>query len=139
MKPKKPSRQELLSSCADVGPEDGQDPRVFFRKPSGGVKNRKALQLCGQVARTLSTVLPGECGDAVLREVLVETVEPFPDSSRLLVTVRLPTGSEVPPATVLEHLRRAGGMLRSEVAAAIHRKRAPELTFRVALPGGEGV
>src|SRR5262249_14454186 len=135
MRPKKPSREELLSSCADVGPEDGQDPRAFFRKPSGGVKNRKALQLCGQVARTLSFILSGECGDAVLREVHVESVQPFPDSSRLLVTVHLDPASEIQPATVLEHLRRAGGMLRSEVAAAIHRKRAPELTFRVALPG----
>ena len=56
MKARKPSRQVLLSSCADVGPEDGQDPRVFFRKPSGGVKNRKALQLCGQLVNCCPTM-----------------------------------------------------------------------------------
>jgi ribosome-binding factor A len=126
-------RRDLLSSCADVSPDDGQDPKTFFRKPSGKVANRKALQLCGQVARTLSRVLAGECGDDVLREVIVESVQPAPDSSRLLVTVLpSPAAGAVDPATVLERLHRASGMLRSEVAAAIHRRRAPLLTFRVA-------
>ncbi len=129
---KKPSLRNLRTLCADVGPDDGQDPRTLGREPSGKVPNRKALQLCGQVSRTLSGVLSGECGDDVLREVLVESVRPAPDSSRLLVTVGLaPSAGAVDPAVVLDRLLRAAGMLRSAVAAVIHRKRAPELTFRV--------
>jgi ribosome-binding factor A len=136
MKFRKPLRNDLLASCSDLSPEDGQDPRTFFRKPSGKVANRKALQLCGQVARTLSGVLAGECGDPVLREVLVESVRPFPDSAHLLVTVVPASFAEaMTAATVLDHLHRAGGLLRREVAAAIHRKRAPQLLFRVALSG----
>jgi ribosome-binding factor A len=136
MKFREPLRKQLQSLCADVGPEDGQDPRTFFRRPSGKVANRKALQLCGQVARILTSVLAGECGDAVLREVVVESVRPFPHSAHLLVTVvPAPSAEALAPATVLEHLHRAGGLLRREVAAAIHRRRAPELLFRVALPG----
>jgi ribosome-binding factor A len=132
MKPRKASLRQLLSSCAEVGPDDGLDPRTAFRKPSGKVTNRKALQLCGQVARTLNLVLGGECADDLLRSVLVESVQPAPDSSRLLVTLcPAPSAETTDPATVLEHLHRAAGRLRAEVASAIHRKRAPELMFRV--------
>jgi ribosome-binding factor A len=64
-------------------------------------------------------------------------VRPFPDSAHLLVTVfPAPSAEALAPAKVLERLHRAGGLLRREVAAAIHRRRAPELLFRVALPGG---
>jgi ribosome-binding factor A len=136
MKARKPLRRHLLALCAEIGPDDGQDPRTLFRKSPAKVRNRKALQLCGQVARTLSSILSGECGDDVLREVIVETVQPVPDASRLLVTVSLAASAGiVEPASVLEHLHRAAGMLRGEVAAAIHRKRAPELTFRLLIPG----
>jgi ribosome-binding factor A len=132
MKPRKPSLRQLRSSCAEVGPDDGLDPRTAFRKPSGKVANRKALQLCGQVARTLNYVLGGECADELLRSVLVESVQPAPDSSRLLVTVcPAASAATTDPAAVLDHLHRAAGRLRAEVACAIHRKRAPELTFRV--------
>jgi ribosome-binding factor A len=126
------SRKELLSFCAAVGPEDGGDPRDFFKKPAGPVTNRKALQLCGQIMRTLSLVL-GECGDDVLREMAVESVQPAPNSARLLVTLSPPNG--VDEATALGHIDKASGLLRREVAAAIHRRKTPELTFRVATRG----
>jgi ribosome-binding factor A len=38
---------------------------------------------------------------------------------------------------VHEHLTRASGHLRSEVATAITRKRAPMLVYRLAVPHGE--
>jgi ribosome-binding factor A len=122
------SRKELLSSCAAIGPEDGSDPRDFFAKPPGKVTNRKALQLCGQVERTLSLVL-WECSDDVLRELAVEAVQPAPTSVRLLVTLSAPDG--VDEQTALRRIEKASGLLRHEVAAAIHRRKAPELTFRV--------
>lgn len=98
--------------------------------PRGG---RKTLQLCRQVERTLNYILAGECDDDVLRDFTVVGVEPAPDASRMLVTVSPSLGSSFDLPVVLEHFERASGMLRSFVAAAIHRKRAPELTFRVAI------
>ena len=126
MNSKKPSAEELLRACAEVGPDDGLDPRDFLRAPKPRVPNRKALQLCGQVARALDGVLR-TCGDDVLRDLTVASVVPAPNAGRLLVTVSGP----VEAGRALEHLRRAAGLLRSEVAAAVHRRRAPELTFRV--------
>src|SRR5262249_31993389 len=72
--------------CGAMQADDGRDPGESFR-PSRGqvVDNRKALQLCGQVADTLSPVLAGECGDDVLRSLQVIAVTPAPDSSQLLV------------------------------------------------------
>ena len=93
MKPKEPSREDLLSSCSEVGPEDGVDPRYTVRSPRPRVKNRKALQLCAQVAETLREVLGGDCGDEQLRDLTVQSVVPAPNSSRLLVTLTLAPGS----------------------------------------------
>jgi ribosome-binding factor A len=138
MKPRKPSRKQLLSSCEDVGPGDGLDPRLEPRDTSRHVKNRKALQLCGQVAQALTLAL-GECGDEVLRDLAVESVVPAPTSARLLVTVYLATlGDRLGAAEAQEHLQRAAGLLRSEVAAATHRRKTPELTFRVVNPPTQG-
>jgi ribosome-binding factor A len=86
------------------------------------------------VAEALASVLAGDCGDDVLRNLQVVTVEPAPDASRLRVTVRVEPPSEtIRPFQVLERLEHAAGRLRCEVAAAITRKRAPALAFRVAL------
>ena len=74
-----------------------------------------------------------ECGDEVLRNLGVAAVDPAPDSSRLLVTVYSLEGS-TDPEVVVERLRRAYGLLRGEVAAAIHRRKVPELTFRIVKP-----
>lgn len=132
MPSRKISPRELLSSCAEVGAGDGCDPRLDRREWSAKVPNRKALQLCTQVARALMGVF-AECGDDALRDLLIESVTPAPNSSRLLVTV-LPA-APIEPAVVLEHLERARGKLRSEAVAAIHRRRAPDLLFRVLEPG----
>ncbi|MBV8487322.1 MAG: hypothetical protein JO161_03485 [Planctomycetaceae bacterium] len=90
------------------------------------------LQLCHQVAETLDEVL-AECSDAVLQALRVLDVEPAPDASRLLVTVGVEALSQgkVDPDRVHEHLSRASGHLRSEVANAITRKRTPVLVYRL--------
>ncbi|MBY0528124.1 MAG: hypothetical protein K2R98_32305 [Gemmataceae bacterium] len=131
MKEKKPSREDLLSSCSDIGPDDGIDPRTGFRLTRPRVKNRKALQLCAQVAEALNGIF-GECADDLLRELTVVSVAPAPSSAYLLVT--LAVAGEVDPLQVLERVERAGGLLRSQIAAAIHRKRTPLLTYRVVGP-----
>jgi ribosome-binding factor A len=131
MTPRKVSRWDLLAACADVGDGDGVDPR--HERPHGPHKlaNRKALQLCGQVGRTLTLVLDRESGDPVLRDLRVASVAPAPNSSRLRVTVCPAPGAEgIDPAAVAGHLERARGWLRSEVAAAVNRRKAPDLTFR---------
>ena len=116
--------------------DDGVDPREFFRTSRGrAADNRKARQLCGQVADTLNLVLAGECGDDVLRNLQVIAVTPSPDSSQLLVLVGPAVGGQsVDPAQVLARLSAAAGRLRSEVALAITRRRAPKLLFDY-LPG----
>jgi ribosome-binding factor A len=70
-----------------------------------------------------------------LRSLKVVSVTPAPDASRLLVTVEpVPPAGAADPGLVLARLGRASGWLRSEVAAAVTRKRAPVLTFRLAPP-----
>ena len=87
------------------------------------------------MARTLALVLDGESGDPVLRDLLVASVVPAPNSSRLLVTVSpAPGADDLDQATVAGHLERARGWLRSEVAGAINRRKAPDLAFRFIPP-----
>jgi ribosome-binding factor A len=118
--------------CAELGPGDGIDPRRTKDAEDRHVPNRKALQLCAQIARTLGCALASECGDDVLQALLVASVQPAPDSTRLLVTVYpTPSAPVQEAAQILQHVHRAAGMLRSVVAAAVHRKRVPELVFRV--------
>jgi len=117
--------------CAQLGPDDGVDPRTMSRGSHGKIANRKARQLCAQILKTLSLVLQGECNDDLLRDLLVESVVPAPDSSRLLVTVvPSPATGAVSPGPMMERLAQATGKLRAEVAGAIHRRKVPELIFR---------
>src|SRR5262245_48973067 len=84
---RKPSRRQMLDSCAEVRDDDGVDPKMFFRKPGSRRKpNRKTLQLCAQVADALNGLLVS-CGDERLQALTVAKVEPAPDASRLLATV----------------------------------------------------
>jgi ribosome-binding factor A len=132
MSRRKSSRRQLQSLCGEIRPDDGVDPRDLFRSPTNRkVTNRKTLQLCSQVADTLNLVLSGECADDVLQSLHVVAVKPAPNASQLLVMVSpSPAGQDLDPLVVLERLARANGRLRSEVAAAIVRKRAPQLVFQ---------
>jgi ribosome-binding factor A len=95
---------------------------------------RKLQQLCRQVERALAYVVPGGLADPVLQDLSVAAVRPAPDASRLMIWFR--TGQ---PATempqILERLERVRRLLRSEVAAAVTRKRAPELAFHLLFSG----
>jgi ribosome-binding factor A len=135
MKGKKPLRRHMFRSCEEIGAEDGADPRIFFRKPTRMKSDRKAMQLCGEVARTLSQVLAWESGDDHLRELVVVSVIPAPDSSRLLVTVEAPRAVEQAIFKAQAHLQLSCGRLRAEIAASVRRRRVPELTFRVVVRG----
>ncbi len=127
------SKDHFADLAAEVGPDDGVDPKEFHRKPWDAPKaaSRKALQLCGQVKDALHSVFAG-CGDGVLQVLTVVSVEPAPNTGRLRVVVAIPSdGHELSREQAGEHLRRAAGVLRSEVAARINRRYAPELAFDV--------
>lgn len=91
---------------------------------------RKLQQLCRQVERALCYVVPGELGDPMLSDLTVTSVRPGPDASRLMVWLRTSRPIAQAPL-ILERLERVRGKLRSEVAAAVTRKRAPELAFHL--------
>ena len=106
------------------------------RLSSGRQAERKVRQFCRQVQRALNLALADRHGDDALSDLFVEDVTPAPDCGHLLVHVFIPTERSVTEA--LSALRRDAPRLRSEVTAAITRKRAPELSFVPAFPyGGE--
>ena len=115
-----------------IDADDGADPREFFKREGFAARTgRKSHQLCAQVADTLSQVIGGECGDCVLQSLTVLDVSPAPDASQLLVQVGpLNADTTLTTAEVMAALDRAAGWLRTEVAGAITRKRAPRLVFR---------
>ena len=88
--------------------------------------DRKTLQLCKQVQRALSFALP-ETGEDVLLDAYVEDVQPAPDASRLLMSVH----GKGDPLDLIQALGTHTGQLRSAVAEAITRRKAPELAFQV--------
>ena len=88
---------------------------------------RKARQLCRQVQRVLNLALSDRDTFDSVSDLFVDDVTPAPDCGRLLVHVYIPDRRFV--ADALGALRRHAPRLRSEVAMAISRKRAPELSF----------
>lgn len=84
--------------------------------------------LCRQVQRRLDLAL-AELDDPLLQGLWIQSVVQEPGGRALLVEVVVPDVSMVAPT--LARLEAARGHLRSEVAAAIHRKRTPHLQFVV--------
>jgi len=89
----------------------------------------KDLQLAAQVREELYWALGSAAGDEKLALLEVMAVEPMPDASRLLVTLRAPT-SEAAESAMLR-VQEAAKAIRAEIAAAINRRKVPELVFRV--------
>ena len=118
---------DLNKLAAELGAEDGSNAVEFHSKPWDAPKRagRKGQQLCCQVKDALHIALAG-CADEVLQRLSVQSVEPAPHTGRLRVLV----AAEDRRATSVA-LARAIGFLRSEVAAAICRRHAPELLFEV--------
>lgn len=119
--------------CSQLGPDDGIDPRDFFREHRKASR-RKDWQLCRQVFETLSYVLPGEKGDEVLQNLIVIDVIPAPDARRMLVTVSPFTlDDSFDLDLTLQRLNETVGRLRAEIARSICRRKVPELAFRIAM------
>lgn len=107
-----------------------QGRRAHESFESTAKNDRKLRQLCRQVEHALAYVVPGGLADPVLADLSVAAVRPGPDASRLTVWFRSGRSISEAPA-ILERLEHVRGLLRSEVAAAVTRKRAPELAFHL--------
>ncbi len=126
--------------CADIGAEDGIDPRYASAKQARKKAPRKNLQMCKEAARIVSLVLTGEAQQALLRDLVVVSVEPEGHGQSVCVTVgRYTMDSDVCETEVLVALHSVQGLLRSALAHALHRKHTPTLTFRYAGVLGGGV
>jgi ribosome-binding factor A len=128
----RPSKNAFDIHCGEIHADDGIDPAEFFRPTRRrNSDQRKARQLCHQVADTLNLVLGAEFGEE-LSDLRVVEVRPAPDSTQLLVLVTpTVTSTPVDRQAVLNRLSAAAGQLRSEVAASITRKRAPRFLFQI--------
>jgi hypothetical protein len=130
MAPRRVSRRHLIQGCSEPGPGDGLDPRLDRPDaPGTGVGGRKTLQLCGQIAQALSTLL-GNVGDETLRDLTVRSVTPAAGKGRLMVT--LTPAPSAPPREAGEWLAaidRFAPLARHEAAGAIHRRKVPDLVF----------
>ncbi len=138
-------RKQKSSSDAEsphagkLNEDDGVDPRYYFAPDRrAGSDHRKARQLCRQVTDTLHFVLHGDGSNELLNSLSVISVQPAPDTSRLLVLVQsdLPM-TELQPDEVVNLLASQAGRLRTEIARSINRKKTPQLLFQF-LPGQLG-
>jgi ribosome-binding factor A len=109
--------------------------RFFFDLESARPDHR-VRSLCRQAQEAVWMAMAEMELDARLEGAWVASVDPAPGPERLLVTVVLPASAamaEVEEAFVA--LMEAKGELRAAVARGIHRKRVPDLAFRVVLEG----
>lgn len=123
MKSFKPRRRGRSSSPDSIASFD----QPF--DPHSARADRKLAQLCRQVHERIDLVLAGELSDPHLDGLWVLEVNPEPGSSALLVTLIAPDDADL--REIDRSLDSVRGLLRSEVAAAINRKRTPHLRLLV--------
>lgn len=121
--------------CAELHSDDGIDPRHAARRAQrdSSAPDRKTWQLCKQVHRAIEFALAAECGDPILKDLVVTRVEPAPGAGTLAVTVRPSVSGDAPaPRDAIERrLAAARGRIRAVVATEITRRKTPELRFQV--------
>jgi ribosome-binding factor A len=100
---------------------------AFRRESAGRRAEHKARQLCRQAQRALNLALAERGSDPALERLYVADVTSDLGCGHLLVHFVVPYDRSM--ADVLAGLRREAPRLRAQVAGAISRKRAPELTF----------
>jgi ribosome-binding factor A len=97
--------------------------------PGDNRRGHKDLQLCRQVHDALALAL-ADIDDPLLDELVLESVTPAPNASRVQVTF-VPARPDLDVEAALERLHAHVGELRSEVAAEVSRRRVPELAFQI--------
>ena len=123
--------EELLAHCGELREDDCVDPREYFRPTASSSRQRKTRQLCSQIEQALALILASEFDDDQLLGLTVLAVEPAPNESQLLVLLQSDQADSAAREEVLRRLNQAAGFLRCEIAAAITRKRAPQLMFQL--------
>ena len=97
---------------------------------------RKTQQFCRQVQRALNLALADSSVAGIGCDLFADEVLPGPDCGHLMVRIVVQDGYSI--ADAMSALRSDASRLRSEVAMAIARKRAPELSFvPVSVQGGD--
>jgi ribosome-binding factor A len=136
MPSRKRSERELRALCAELHEDDGVDPREDKRRAMLAERKveRKLQQLCKQVVRALHLALAELPEAETLVGATVREVEPAPHAGRLRAVVVVSDVERV--ADVRRIVERHAGWLRGEVAAAITRRKTPELVFEVVVEGG---
>ena len=128
---------DLSSLCTSVRADDGIPPAILakrerqMRDQRNRVGNTRSLQLCEQIRRALADALVCDCSDASLADACVGQVEAMCGSSVLLATVSFPADEATSLDEWHARLQAASGQLRAGIAGAIHRKRVPQLRFKV--------
>ena len=128
MQSRKRDGEAVRAFCDDLYPDDGHNPRddMRGREMAAVGDDRKLRQLCKQALIALKLAI------AAIRMpvgVRVLSVEPVPNAGRLRALIAVDAASEVEP--VRESLEASRGFLRSEIAEAVTRRRAPELVVVV--------
>ena len=91
--------------------------------------HHKDRQVCRQVADAVGWFL-ADVDDPLLSVLLVIDAVPAPSAARVLVTLA-PGSGEIDPMEAQRRLAELKDDVREEVAAEVHRRRAPELVFRI--------
>ncbi|MEM1165867.1 MAG: ribosome-binding factor A [Planctomycetota bacterium] len=123
-------RTEALSLCADLHPDDGPPTRRRKESHDDRSDERKTMQLCAQVRRSLHDMISAR-SSSLLDELMVEAVEPNPNASRLRVVISVPPSCAHPIPSLHQRLTAMAGLMRAEIASQINRKRVPLLTFEL--------
>lgn len=120
---------EVRAFCAEVFEDDGVNPNEDKRRDTNrNRRDRKLEQLCKQVEHALQIAFPTV---RVPSDAYISSVVPAPNAGRLRVMVGVPANCDHAPVTA--ELERCRGYLRTEVAQAISRRRAPELVFSIVI------
>jgi ribosome-binding factor A len=130
---KKHNRRGLLSIeeqdfAAALEQDDSKDGST------GRHAEHKTSQLCRQVQRALNLALAERGSDPAFEQLFIEEVSPVHGDGHLLAHFVAPPDRSV--ADALATLSREAPRLRMQVARAINRKRAPELSFVPAFRAG---
>ncbi len=124
-------RERMLEFCGSLSDEDGLNPRDdqsihINRKQDTSVYRQR--RLCRQITETLMLAI-SDAPDPLVANAKVLLVRPR--KANKSVTVRVAVTDDVDQRLLQERLKGCEGWLRSEIAAAISRKRVPRLIFEI--------
>lgn len=126
----------LASMAAEYRPGDGIDPKEEKRQKGRGQRKRKPdytrERLANQIFDALS--LSSLLADLGLEDFQVSAVNPLGLGNQFLVEVQCCDPSlPFAPSVIEQRLRSVSGQFRHELSGFVHRKKVPELQFRVLL------